>query len=145
MKGVTMIDVSRAQDAGAALTFVELTWHKQRIENRIRFGRQVGQEILDRHRRVVSFAPSSIFAFVRWAANDFGTIISRVDVVRAVAAGERYQTLPFVRPGGEILLRMDGWPRSSACCRRSTRWRRWASIRPTPHQITGSTSTTGCP
>ena len=111
MKGVTMIDVSRAHDAGAALTFVELTWHKQRIENRIRFGRQVGEEILDRHRRVVSFAPGSIFAFVRWAANDFGTIISRIDVMRAVAAGERYQTLPFVRPGGEILLRMDGWPK----------------------------------
>ena len=111
MKGVTMIDVLRAHDAGAALTFVELTWHKQRIENRIRFGRQVGEEILDRHRRVVSFAPGSIFAFVRWAANDFGTIISRIDVMRAVAAGERYQTLPFVRPGGEILLRMDGWPK----------------------------------
>lgn len=109
MRGVMMINVSRAHDGGAALTFVELTWHKQRIENRIRFGRQVGQEILDRHRRVVSFAPSSIFAFVRWAANDFGTVISRVDIVRAVAAGECYQTLPFVRPGGEILLRMDGW------------------------------------
>jgi Protein of unknown function (DUF2840) len=111
MRGVTMINASRTHDAGAALTFVELTWHTRRIENRIRFGRQVGQEIIDRHRRVVSFAPGSIFAFVRWAANDFGTIISRVDVVRAVAASERYQTLPFVRPGGEILLRMDGWPK----------------------------------
>ena len=111
MKGITMIDVSRVQNANAALTFVELTWHKQRIENRIRFGRPVGQEILDRHRRVVSVAPGSIFAFVRWAANDYGTIISRIDIVRVVAAGERYQTLPFVRPGGEILLRMDGWPK----------------------------------
>ena len=70
MKGVTMIGVSRAQDAGAALTFVELTWHKQRIENRLRFGRLVGQQVLDRHRRVVSVAPGGIFAFVRWAAND---------------------------------------------------------------------------
>lgn len=111
MRGVTMIGVSRAQDAGTTLTFVELTWHKQRIENRLRFGRQVGQQVLDRHRRVVSFAPGSIFAFVRWAANDFGTVISRIDIVRAVAAGGRYQTLPFVRPGGEILLRMDGWPK----------------------------------
>ena len=98
MKGVTMIGVSRAQTADAALTFVELTWHKQRIENRLRFGRQVGQQVLDRQRRVVSVAPGSIFAFVRWAANDYGTIISRIDIVRAVASGERYQTLPFVRP-----------------------------------------------
>ena len=27
------------------------------------------------------------------------------------AAGEAYQTLPFVRPGGQSLLRMDGWPK----------------------------------
>lgn len=111
MKGVTITDVSRAHDADAPLTFVELTWHKQRIENRIRFGRPAGQQILDRHRRVVSFIPGSIFCLVRWAANDYGTILSRTDIVRAVAAGERYQTLPFVRPGGEILLRMDGWPK----------------------------------
>ena len=25
--------------------------------------------------------------------------------------GESYQTLPFVRPGGEILLHIDGWPK----------------------------------
>ena len=34
-----------------------------------------------------------------------------MDIVRAVAPDERYQTLPFVRPGGEILLRVDGWPK----------------------------------
>ncbi|MGE0678908.1 DUF2840 domain-containing protein [Pseudolabrys sp.] len=111
MKGVTVTNVSRASDGDAALTFVELTWHKQRIENRIRFGRPAGQQILDRHRRVVSFSPGSIFCFVRWAANEYGTILSRADIVRAVPAGERYQTLPFVRPGGDILLRMDGWPK----------------------------------
>lgn len=109
MKGVTITDVSRAQDADAPLTFVELTWHKQRIEDRIRFGRPAGQQILDRHRRVISFLPGSIFCFMRWAANEYGTILSRTDVVRAVAPGERYQTLPFVRPGGDILLRVDGW------------------------------------
>jgi len=31
--------------------------------------------------------------------------------VRAVGAAEPFQTLPFVRPGGEILLRIDGWPK----------------------------------
>src|SRR5690606_27311539 len=48
---------------------------------------------------------------VRWAANDYGTVISRIDIVRAVAVGEPYQTLPFVRPGGDILLRISGWPK----------------------------------
>lgn len=31
--------------------------------------------------------------------------------MRGVEPGEPYQTLPFVRPGGEILLRIDGWPK----------------------------------
>lgn len=111
MRGVTIANVSRSSDVDQSFTFVELTWHKQKIENRIRFGRAVGEQILDRHRRIVSFMPGSMFCFVRWAANDFGTILSRADIVRAVSPNAPYQTLPFVRPGGEILLRMDGWPK----------------------------------
>ena len=60
---------------------------------------------------LVGFAPETIFCLVRWAANEHGTIISRVDIVRAVDRGEPFQTLPFVRPGGDILLRLDGWPK----------------------------------
>lgn len=95
----------------AELTRVELTWREKRIEHRIRFGRTADEQRIDRHRRIAGFAPRSVFAFVRWAGNDHGTIISRIDIVRAVAKGEPYQTLPFVRPGGEILLRIHGWPK----------------------------------
>ena len=111
MKVVSILDRSRARDPDVPLTFVELIWCTQRIENRIRFGRSAGEQILDRHRRVFSFTPGSIFCFVRWAANDYGTSLSRADIVRAVTPSERYQSLPFVRPGGEILLRVDGWPK----------------------------------
>jgi hypothetical protein len=93
------------------MTHVELTWIEKKIEYWIRFGQQAQEQILDRRRRVVSFRPNTVFAFVRWAANDFGTIISRIDVVRAIAPGEPHQTLPFVRPGGEILLKIEGWPK----------------------------------
>jgi len=48
---------------------------------------------------------------VQWASNDFSTIISRIDIVRAVDHAAPYQTLPFVRPGGDILLRITGWPK----------------------------------
>ena len=58
-----------------------------------------------------SRCPGSIFAFVRWASNDFGTIISRIDIVRAVAPGQRCVTVPYVRPGGDVLLRLSGWPK----------------------------------
>jgi hypothetical protein len=96
---------------GEDMTHVELTWIEKKIEYWIRFGREAHEQILDRRRRVVSYRPNSVFAFVRWAANDFGTIISRIDIVRATAPGESYQTLPFVRPGGEILLKIEGWPK----------------------------------
>ncbi|TIO24038.1 DUF2840 domain-containing protein [Mesorhizobium sp.] len=92
-------------------TLVELTWHEKRIESWIRFGRQTYEQVLDRHRRVVGFAPNNVFAFVRWAANDYGTVLSRIDIVRAIDRGEPFQTLPFVRPGGDILLKVEGWPK----------------------------------
>ena len=97
--------------AGPALTHVELTWIEKKIERWLRFGRRAEEKILDRRRSISSFKPGSVFAFVRWASNDFGTIVSRMDIARAVDAGAPYQTLPFVRPGGEILLRVDGWPK----------------------------------
>jgi hypothetical protein len=78
------------------LTHVELTHIERRVENWIRFGRHVGERIVDRRRRVLSFRPGSVFAFVRWAANDYGTTASRIDIVR---------------PGGEVLLHVDGWPK----------------------------------
>jgi hypothetical protein len=93
------------------LTHVELTWVEKKIENWIRFGSHAHEHILDRRRRVLSFRPGSVFAFVRWASNDFGTIISRIDIVRAIARGEAHQTLPFVRPGGDILLKAESWPK----------------------------------
>jgi hypothetical protein len=99
------------RDAGPMLTRIELTWLEGRIEHWIRFGHEAGETVLDRRRRVLRFVPNSVFAFVRWASNDFGTVVSRVDIVRAVDHGAPYQTLPFVRPGGDILLRISGWPR----------------------------------
>lgn len=93
------------------LTHVELTWVEKKIENWIRFGTHAREQILDRRPRILSFRPGTHFAFVRWASNDFGTIISRIDVVRAVSRGGACQTLPFVRPGGEILLKVEGWPK----------------------------------
>ncbi len=106
-------NAGRAPRPGAEplCTEVELTWLEGRIEHWIRFGRDCGETILDRRRRILHFAPESVFAFVRWASNDFGTIVSRIDIVRAIDRGESYQTLPFVRPGGEILLRISGWPK----------------------------------
>jgi hypothetical protein len=103
--------MSEARVSRETLTHIELIWHRQQIEHWIRFGRDVQEQILDRRRRILSFEPNSIVAYVRWAAGDFGTIVSRIDILRTVRRGEGYSTVPYVRPGGEILLRASGWAR----------------------------------
>jgi len=100
-----------ADPAPDRLTHVELTWLAKRVEQRIRFGRPMASLRLDRHRRCVSFAPNAIFAVVRWTGNTYGTISSEIDILRAVAPGERCTTAPFMQPGGEIFLSIQSWPK----------------------------------
>lgn len=94
-----------------ALIEVELAWYEGQVEHWIRFGRIAVERIIDRRRRVVCFAPQNTFAYIRWASNDYGTVVSRIDILRAMAPGEPISTVPFVTPGGEILLRLAGWPK----------------------------------
>jgi hypothetical protein len=93
------------------LTLVDLIWIEKRTEHWIRFGRQAHDRIVDRRRRIVGFAPDEVFAFVRWAANDYGTVNSRIDIVQTVRPGAAHTTLSSVRPGGDILLSVSGWPK----------------------------------
>jgi len=37
--------------------------------------------------------------------------VSRVDILRAIGRGEPFQTAPFIRPGGDLLLKLHGWPK----------------------------------
>ncbi|KSB91690.1 glycosidase [Caulobacter vibrioides] len=94
------------------LTHVELLWLEDRVERWIRFGAPAQEEIIDRRRRIVAFAPGTVFAFVRWASNDHGTVVSRLDILRAQPPGAAITTLPYVRPGAESLLRVFGWTRT---------------------------------
>lgn len=92
-------------------TDIELIWIEKRLEHWIRFGNAVEETILSRRTRIVHFRPGSLFAFVRWSASDYGTIRSRIDILRTVTPGEACSTLPFVRPGAEIWLSIEGCPK----------------------------------
>lgn len=96
-------------------TEIELIWIEKRLEHWIRFGRIASERIVSRKTRIVTFRPDAVVAFVRWSANDFGTVHSRIDILRAVRPGEAYTTAPFVRPGGELLLSIQGWPKVRLC------------------------------
>ena len=110
------------------LTHVELTWLEKRIEHWIRFGQIAEEKILDRRRRIVSFTPGGVFAFVRWASNDFGTIISastssaqlrRENPTRRCHSSVRAATFCCGSPAGQ---------RSIKFCRRSTWWKPRSSV-----------------
>ena len=93
------------------LTHVQLVWIKHRKEYWLRFGASVQQQIIDRTRRSFSFAPGAVFALVRWEANDYGTVFSRIDIARAAGPGVSRTFIPFVQPGAISLLSQSGWPK----------------------------------
>ena len=95
-------------------TTVDLLRIEGRIERWLRFGTPVEATNLGPRRRIVAFDPGAIFALVRWSSNGLGTVDSRIDILRAVGAGEAASTVPHVTPGGEILLRLTGWPQVEA-------------------------------
>lgn len=94
-----------------ALTWVELTFDPGRTERWIRFGEVVDQKIISRRNRFVAFRPGALFAFVRWSANDHGTVVSRLDILQAADASRDRIAIPGVVPGAVSLLRLNGWPR----------------------------------
>lgn len=106
-----MSDMDASNAALLGLTTVELTFIQKRVEHWLRFGQPVSDKVLDKRRRLLAFTPGSIFGFIRWAANDYGTVVSCIDIVRAVDMHEPFQTVPFVSPGGELLLDVSGWPK----------------------------------
>lgn len=97
--------------ARTALTEVGCSWIEGRFEQWIRFGRVASERIVDRRTAIKCFRPGAIFAFVQWRSNDFGTISSSIVIMRAVDVGEAYSSYPGIRPGGDCLLDIHGWPK----------------------------------
>ena len=93
------------------LTFVELTWKEGHIEQWVRFGHPVCEQRIDHHRRRFGFAPGAVFGVNRWAANAYGTVLSRFDILQAATPGTPMQTLRYLQPGGTLLLSTHGWPK----------------------------------
>lgn len=97
--------------AAAAGLELDLVWFQGRVEHWLRFGDPVLEVRHDRRRRTLTFAPGAVFAVVRWAAGDYGTIASELDILRAVEPGQAFVTRPAVRPGAEVLAAVSGWVR----------------------------------
>lgn len=100
-----------ASSSDPPLTHVMLVWREDISEDWLRFGRPIAERIIDRRARIESDALGQVFAFARWASNDYGTRLSTLAIVRAAGPGEAFTTLPQVDPGGDILLSVRGWPK----------------------------------
>ena len=88
-------------------TGVSLHYLPDRINHWLRFGRPVTEIILDRRRRFAQFESGQVCGYVRWQANDYGTVLWRLYVLRAGRPGERLVQVPGVVPGADRLLRLD--------------------------------------
>lgn len=93
------------------LTAVQIVYRQKRINHRIRFGAPVCEARLDWRRKVVAFSPGSVFGYIRWRANKFGTQDWRLFVLRAVDSGA-LTIIPGVMPGADILLSTRGVTRT---------------------------------
>ena len=94
-----------------SLTHVTLVWREGKREDWLKFGKPVAERIVSRSERIESYAAGQVFALVRWASNDYGTIRSKLDIVRAVRVGDPCTSITQVNPGGELLLSVHGWPK----------------------------------
>jgi len=90
---------------------VTLVWQEGRREDWLKFGKPVACKIIDRRQRVESYPAGQVFALVCWASNEYGTVRSTLDIVRAVEADEPCSSVPQVDPGGDLLLSVHGWPK----------------------------------
>ena len=96
---------------GPQLTHVTIFWRKGEREDWLKFGKPIASRIVDRSRRIESYAAGQVFGLVRWASNEYGTVRSALDIVRAVAADKPCTPVPQVDPGGDVLLSVHGWPK----------------------------------
>ncbi|MEH3099702.1 DUF2840 domain-containing protein [Sphingomonas adhaesiva] len=94
-----------------SLTRATILFFDGKVNDRVRFGRPAGERIIDRRARIMLFAPGSLFGYVQWRANRYGTEHWRFWVLRAGAPGERLETVPGIAPGAHILLSLAGQAR----------------------------------
>ena len=96
--------------AGGPRMRVSLAFVERRVNIWLRFGHPLRETILDRWRRVATFAAGAVCCRVKWIGNDYGTALWQLIVMQAPARSDAMQRISGVVPGACILLRADGEP-----------------------------------
>lgn len=87
---------------------VSLAFVEHRVNVWLRFGQPVRETVLDRWRRVATFAPNAVCCRVKWIGNDYGTALWQLMVLQAPMPFDDAQRIAGAAPGARILLRVDG-------------------------------------
>lgn len=95
----------------AAPTTAMLFHQPDMADDSLRFGDPIGTRALTPRRSIASFLPGAIFSFIRWRGGEHGTVLWRLWVLRAGAAGETIQSIDGITPGADILLAVAGPPK----------------------------------
>lgn len=78
----------------------------------VRFGRPVCFEKQNKHEAFEYYARGSVFCYVRWQANDYGTRYWRVFILRTGDETSLIYSVPGINPGAEVLLDVEGASRA---------------------------------
>jgi len=95
-------------------TLVQLHFVRGLINHRLRFGQADVITKLDKYRSIAAMPAGSIFGYIRWRANEYGTIDWRVYVLKAQGNGY-ISDIAGVRPAVKILLSALGKPAAQRC------------------------------
>ena len=90
------------------LTRVAIHFVPKRINHWLRFGDPLRHRYLDRRRAIAWFGPGQTLGYVRWEANEYGTVVWRLYVLCAGRPDDVMGRVPGVFPGADMLLRLDG-------------------------------------
>jgi len=100
-------------------TVVIIQFRKNRINHRLLFGRPCQTIRRGWHRKLEVFLPGSVFGYVRWQGNKYGTQDWSFHVLRSVEAGT-LSRIKGVVPGAEFLFFTRGTTRTA----RALKWLR---------------------
>ena len=89
------------------LTQVQIHFVKDIINHRLLFGQPNEMIKLDRFRRLVVFKPDQIFGYIRWRANQYGTVEWKLYVLKTGEAGQMTQ-VSGISPAVKILVSVSG-------------------------------------
>ena len=95
-------------------TLVQLHFVRGMINHRLRFGQPEAKTKLDKYRAFATFSTGSIFGYIRWRANEYGTIDWRVYVLKAETNGV-FSQVSGVTPAVKILVSAQGKPAAKRC------------------------------